>query len=322
MARGARRRPGRRRRSGLEEHARRRRDAARPRRSRGCSRPARLDVAYPGVWLRDDVYATHGHYLDRHSRSRASSASPRARSAACSATAVDDISAPDDYEVVLAPLYALLDAIAARAPDGRGPSHANASTRAWRALDRRRPPAAAPRAARRGVPARHRRAQPRGRRPGARRPVRRRAAPRGPAGDGRRRRRACGIDAAPRDLRPHPPRRPAGRATTPPTGRCRAAARLCNSGLAGSSSRAWTRDGPASPYWPGGAVEIGGDGAPRHVRLLDDVPARGSSRAVNARATRRAAPARARSRRRGTRRRRRPRGRARPPCSPGASTSS
>jgi hypothetical protein len=27
---------------------------------------ARLRVAYPGVWLRDDVYATHGHYLDRH----------------------------------------------------------------------------------------------------------------------------------------------------------------------------------------------------------------------------------------------------------------
>ncbi|MGH2886982.1 MAG: hypothetical protein ACRDPA_30545, partial [Solirubrobacteraceae bacterium] len=28
--------------------------------------PARVSVAYPGVWLRDDVYATHGHYGDRH----------------------------------------------------------------------------------------------------------------------------------------------------------------------------------------------------------------------------------------------------------------
>ena len=28
--------------------------------------PARVRVAYPGVWLRDDVYATHGHYGDRH----------------------------------------------------------------------------------------------------------------------------------------------------------------------------------------------------------------------------------------------------------------
>jgi predicted phosphodiesterase len=29
-------------------------------------RPARALVRYPGVWLADGVYATHGHYLDRH----------------------------------------------------------------------------------------------------------------------------------------------------------------------------------------------------------------------------------------------------------------
>ena len=28
--------------------------------------PARVSVRYPGVWLREDVYATHGHLLDRH----------------------------------------------------------------------------------------------------------------------------------------------------------------------------------------------------------------------------------------------------------------
>ena len=28
--------------------------------------PASVRVAYPGVWLRDDVYATHGHYGDLH----------------------------------------------------------------------------------------------------------------------------------------------------------------------------------------------------------------------------------------------------------------
>src|SRR3954451_4605929 len=27
---------------------------------------ARLEMAYPGIWLRDDVYATHGHYMDCH----------------------------------------------------------------------------------------------------------------------------------------------------------------------------------------------------------------------------------------------------------------
>ena len=26
----------------------------------------RLELAYPGVWLRPDIYATHGHYLDCH----------------------------------------------------------------------------------------------------------------------------------------------------------------------------------------------------------------------------------------------------------------
>jgi UDP-2,3-diacylglucosamine pyrophosphatase LpxH len=28
--------------------------------------PARVEVRYPGVWLGDRVWATHGHYLDRH----------------------------------------------------------------------------------------------------------------------------------------------------------------------------------------------------------------------------------------------------------------
>lgn len=28
--------------------------------------PARVTVSYPGVWLDDGVWATHGHYLDRH----------------------------------------------------------------------------------------------------------------------------------------------------------------------------------------------------------------------------------------------------------------
>jgi predicted phosphodiesterase len=28
--------------------------------------PASLEVSYPGLWVRDDVYATHGHYLDCH----------------------------------------------------------------------------------------------------------------------------------------------------------------------------------------------------------------------------------------------------------------
>jgi hypothetical protein len=31
-----------------------------------CLAPARVRVHYPGVWLAPEVWATHGHYLDRH----------------------------------------------------------------------------------------------------------------------------------------------------------------------------------------------------------------------------------------------------------------
>jgi hypothetical protein len=45
--------------------------------------------------------------------------------------------------------------------------------------------------------------------------------------------------------------------------------RLHNSG-SWVLERTWTRAGTASPYWPGGAVALDGDDAPRHVRLLED----------------------------------------------------
>jgi predicted phosphodiesterase len=32
----------------------------------GWASPARVLVAYPGLWVRPDVYASHGHYLDCH----------------------------------------------------------------------------------------------------------------------------------------------------------------------------------------------------------------------------------------------------------------
>ena len=46
---------------------RRRRTPARsPRGSPSAPRPRASSVAYPGLWLRDDVYAIHGHYSDLH----------------------------------------------------------------------------------------------------------------------------------------------------------------------------------------------------------------------------------------------------------------
>ena len=66
--------------------------------------PARLKIAYPGVWLRGDVYATHGHYMDTHLTL------PRAECVAAATMVrlskpVPLRATPADYERVLRPLY-------------------------------------------------------------------------------------------------------------------------------------------------------------------------------------------------------------------------
>lgn len=44
--------------------------------------PARVRVSYPGVWVGDGVWATHGHYLDRHLVPESTFGLPRGRLAA------------------------------------------------------------------------------------------------------------------------------------------------------------------------------------------------------------------------------------------------
>jgi hypothetical protein len=65
---------------------------------------AEVTLAYPGLWLRPGVYATHGHYLDLHLTV------PRLESIAASAMGRitgrgGDPRSAADYEAVLAPLY-------------------------------------------------------------------------------------------------------------------------------------------------------------------------------------------------------------------------
>jgi UDP-2,3-diacylglucosamine pyrophosphatase LpxH len=91
---------------------------------------AELQIAYPGVWLRDDVYATHGHHMDCHLRL------PRLE---CIAAALvmrtlaplPERSDPADYERVLRPVYDLTFGLAQGDIARRG---ARPSERAWRAL--------------------------------------------------------------------------------------------------------------------------------------------------------------------------------------------
>ena len=95
---------------------------------------AELRAAYPGVWVRDDVYATHGHYLDVHNTvptferiaigavQRATAPVPAPRSS------------PDDYEAALAPVYALIYSLAQSSTAGRALVRSDRSSKAWQAI--------------------------------------------------------------------------------------------------------------------------------------------------------------------------------------------
>jgi hypothetical protein len=108
---------------------------------------AEVEVAYPGVWLRPNTYATHGHYLDRHltvpSFERlAVAAVERVLSGSRDSAGVEagthgdpGSESPDDYERIQAPLYAFLFTLA---QSGGSPKDrlggANPSARVWQAV--------------------------------------------------------------------------------------------------------------------------------------------------------------------------------------------
>jgi len=105
---------------------------------------AQVRFAYPGLWLRDDVYATHGHYLDRHltvPTIERLGIGLVERVLGISATGTDPLAPPDspppstieDYERVQTPVYALLYGLAqATVGDRRGGG--NPSARLWQLM--------------------------------------------------------------------------------------------------------------------------------------------------------------------------------------------
>lgn len=95
--------------------------------------PARLEIAYPGLWVRDDVYATHGHYMDAHLTL------PRFECVAVAALArasgpPPEAAAPADYERVMRPLYGFGFGLAQVRPEPVARTQARSGEAAWELL--------------------------------------------------------------------------------------------------------------------------------------------------------------------------------------------
>jgi UDP-2,3-diacylglucosamine pyrophosphatase LpxH len=94
--------------------------------------PGEVALAYPGIWLADGVYATHGHYLDVHLTVPTFERLGVGAVERVIGGLPEQDRTPDDYERVLAPLYAFLFSLAQsgkQASSGPGPS-----ARVWAAL--------------------------------------------------------------------------------------------------------------------------------------------------------------------------------------------
>jgi hypothetical protein len=94
-------------------------------------------MAYPGVWLRDDVYAIHGHYADVHATVPTFERIFAGAMARFVVPLPAEHAKPDDYEAALSPLYAWMHALTQRADHARITAGAGASARTWTALTSR-----------------------------------------------------------------------------------------------------------------------------------------------------------------------------------------
>jgi calcineurin-like phosphoesterase family protein len=96
--------------------------------------PARVEMAYPGVWLRDDVFAIHGHYSDLHTTVPTFERLAAGAMARWVVRLPADGAGPDDYEAALAPLYAWMHALTQRGERSLVSAGTGASARAWVAM--------------------------------------------------------------------------------------------------------------------------------------------------------------------------------------------
>jgi hypothetical protein len=98
---------------------------------------ARVRAAYPGVWLRDDVYAIHGHYGDRHNTVPIMERLGAGLMARLAREPEGGPRRAEDYEATLSPMYAWIDTVA-QTGGIRGRGGGGLQVRAWHALQQPR----------------------------------------------------------------------------------------------------------------------------------------------------------------------------------------
>ena len=100
--------------------------------------PERLRVTYPGVWLGDGIYATHGHYGDRHTTLPILERLGAGATARVVGEPPGGPARAEDYEATLAPVYAWIDEIAEHGGPALPGSGAGMQARLWQRMSRRR----------------------------------------------------------------------------------------------------------------------------------------------------------------------------------------
>jgi hypothetical protein len=248
--------------------------------------PARTTVAYPGLWVRPDVYATHGHYLDSHLTVPTLERLSVGAMSRLLGKPPSEFAAADDYESASAPVFAWRDVVARYTRPGAA-LNGMATVAAWRTLGGG--------SGEDGYDARLRRSRGplrrltrklRGRALIAGFPVAVAALNRAGIGplradiSGRELRRAglaaMGEVAARLDLGDayvvfgHTHRAGPFPRDHPEEWLGRAGARLVNCGSWTYAAIFLDSAGPANPYWPGAAVIVDEEGPPELVRLLED----------------------------------------------------
>jgi predicted phosphodiesterase len=96
--------------------------------------PARVRVSYPGVWLRDDVYAIHGHYGDRHNTVPIVERLGAGLTARVAGEPAGGPARAEDYEAALAPMYAWIDTVAQTGGLRGSGGDGSFQIKAWRSL--------------------------------------------------------------------------------------------------------------------------------------------------------------------------------------------